>query len=321
MRKLLLFITMLIFATSQNLWASEIRIIGRHADAELLKTVVRDNLLNHDRYRRMKFATIDVKVVKKDLGRQLVAFMKARDTYLFETSIISLTRDNRVTRLEPNVTVQRMRVVLPNFPVIVNLCPDNTVQAVFATPADDIASAVEGVEQACITAENAGLKCKNLIGDQASVAAYKAYLTFCPKLKAFGNIGHGNTNGIILANNEVLDHGWFNALNDTTMDGIVTYFNSCQVHNNPLDPAIMSAGTRTFIGGDINLGIGTSEEVFKCFWEEVLVNKRRMGTALELCEQNEYPLTGAHGISGDENWFNMRIVPIPRPIPIPRPFP
>jgi hypothetical protein len=179
---------------------------------------------------------------------------------------------------------------------------------VFATPEDGIATAVQGVNQACNSARAAGYRCRTLIGGQATVAAYRAYLRHCPRLKAFGNIGHGNPQGILLHNHEVLDFNWFNSLPNTGLNNKVSYFNSCKVHNPPLETSIMNAGARTYIGGNVNLGIGTSEEVFKCFWQDALVNKKAMKPSVVDCEQNNYPSTGAHGLSGAEGSFTALIM-------------
>jgi hypothetical protein len=70
----------------------------------------------------------------------------------------------------------------------------------------------------------------------------------------------------------------------------------------------MAAGARTFIGGIINLLIGASEEVFKCFWKTVLTSSRPMGLALRGCEKANYPVANAHGISGDMGKFKAGFV-------------
>jgi hypothetical protein len=77
----------------------------------------------------------------------------------------------------------------------------------------------------------------------------------------------------------------------------------------------MQAGTRTFIGGIVNLGIGTSEEVCKCFWNKSFTTLSPMGTSLKNCESSKYPTTGDHGITGDKGvfwlskwWNNVSVV-------------
>ena len=178
------------------------------------------------------------------------------------------------------------------------------VDMVFGTPVPDIKTAREGVEAACKTAASAGYKVVKLLGKDANVANYRRYLS--GHLKAFGNIGHGNTGGIVLYDGN-LASAWFSSLAKKGLWPEVIYFNSCQVFNAPLQPAIMAAGARTFVGGKVNLKIGPSEEVFKCFWIKVLKMAAKMGMALKTCEKEKYPIQNAHGISGDLGKF----LPIP----------
>jgi hypothetical protein len=97
----------------------------------------------------------------------------------------------------------------------------------------------------------------------------------------------------------------------------VTYFNSCQVHNDPLKSAVMKAGARTFIGGIVNLLIGPSEEVCKCFWTKSLNTTINMGDALHTCEKEKYPSEGSHGITGANGPFKVPTIKCPVPL-IPR---
>ncbi len=102
-----------------------------------------------------------------------------------------------------------------------------------------------------------------------------------------------------------LSASWFQGLQNHPLAPAVLYFNSCKVHNQPLETAILGAGARTYIGGNINLGIGSSEEVCKCFWDKALVRHKRMGPSLRSCEQSHYPTAGAHGISGDQGILTL----------------
>ena len=101
-----------------------------------------------------------------------------------------------------------------------------------------------------------------------------------------------------------LSENWFQSLPADALMGTVIYFNSCQVFNPPLQPAVMHAGTRTFIGGIVNLLIGPSEEVCKCFWGRSLASQQApMGDLLTACEAQHYPDREAHGIGGDRGQF------------------
>ncbi len=157
-----------------------------------------------------------------------------------------------------------------------------------------------------------GFKSKMLLGADATVANCKQYLT-CG-LKGFVSVGHGNTNFIALADG-TLDAAWFNNVANQALKPAVVYFNSCQVHNDPLKSAVMKAGARTFIGGIVNLLIGPSEEVCKCFWGKALKTTTPMGDALQTCEKEKYPSEGAHGITGATGPFKVSIPCLRAPIP------
>jgi hypothetical protein len=173
---------------------------------------------------------------------------------------------------------------------------------IVATPVPEIPTAKAAVEAINEIAVSAGLKSKILLGADASVANYKNYLK--SGLKGFVNIGHGNTSLIVL-HDGALYASWFDGLAGRPLAPAVVYFNSCKVFNNPLQPAVMKAGARTYIGGIVNLSIGPSEAVCKCFWKKVLLQGAAMGQALKDCEKTEYHTQGAHGISGDLGRFNF----------------
>lgn len=182
--------------------------------------------------------------------------------------------------------------------------PKAAPDMVFGTPVPEIASAKSGVETAYKVAVSAGYKAVKLLGKDATVANYRNCLS--GHLKAFGSIGHGYPGGIVLYDGNLTSQ-WFSSEPRKALWPEVIYFNSCQVFNPPLQPAVMSAGARTVVGGKISLLIGPSEEVFKCFWTKVLKAAEKMGVALTTCERKNYPVANAHGISGDLGKF----LPIP----------
>jgi hypothetical protein len=176
------------------------------------------------------------------------------------------------------------------------------VDMVVSTPCDDIPTAVNAVNHIYNAARTVGLSVVKLIGDQATVARYKSYLE--SGVRGFVNIGHGNPNLIVLADG-TLSYSWFNSLTGKPLSPAVVYFNSCQVFNDPLKTSVLGAGARTFIGGIVNLLIGPSEEVCKCFWDSQFTTLTSMGTALKDCEKEKYPNEGAHGIGGDTGRFDI----------------
>jgi hypothetical protein len=176
------------------------------------------------------------------------------------------------------------------------------VDFVVSTPCDDIPTAVNAVNYIYDAARAVGLSTVKLIGSQATVATYKSYLA--SGVRGFVNIGHGNPNLIVLADGTV-PYSWFNGLTGRPLSPAVVYFNSCQVFNDPLKASVLGAGARTFIGGIVNLLIGPSEDVCKCFWDSQLTSVTSMGTALKNCEKDKYPNEGAHGIGGDTGRFDI----------------
>lgn len=186
------------------------------------------------------------------------------------------------------------------------------VNFVAATPVPEISTAKAAVDDIYNKAVAAGLSAVKLVGAAANTTNYKNYLK--SGLKGFFSVGHGYTGGIVLDDGN-LTAGWFNSLSGNPLKPAVVYFNSCQVFNNPLQPAVMAAGARTFIGGIVNLLIGPSEQVARCFWGSSLASPTSMYANLKNCEKSKYPTQGAHGISGDtgifwENkwWNNLPVV-------------
>jgi|GEM_PF-3439049 len=136
-----------------------------------------------------------------------------------------------------------------------------------------------------------------LIGSGATIENIQNNITK-PSLIGMGNIGHGNTEGIELYNG-LLDYTWFR---EQDLAGKVFFFNSCYVHNNPLEGAIMDQGygnARMFIGGEEELPIIYSECVYQDWWDYTLNDGTEMRDAYNAV-QLEYSCIGAYGFSGDE---------------------
>lgn len=269
-----------------------------------------------------EYYRVDVKIKRdRDLAPQyLVAYLLRKDIYLAEVVKVSLDENYQVSDIEFDYTnteddddEEEGRGFIEEGYVGEDFEEEASVEEgytedtyeyafdfVVATPVPDITSAKAAVEWLHKEATKAGLKSKMLLGAEASVNNYQLYLT--SGVKAFVNIGHGNPSGIVL-HDGTLSASWLQTLSAKPLSPAVVYFNSCQVHNDPLKSAAMNAGARTFIGGIVNLLIGASEEVCKCFWGKVLNSASRMDDALHQCEKNKYPKEGAHGIVGDTGPF------------------
>jgi hypothetical protein len=247
------------------------------------------------------FYRVDVKVKRNSnqQPRSLVAYLLRKDIYLAEVVKVDLQGNFKVKGLTWGYDASSE--TLQDEAEEEEESYDSQGEyggfdLVVATPVPDIPSAKDAIEYLHTISTNLGFKCKVLLGPEATVANYKSFLT--SGIKGFVNVGHGFTGGIVLADG-TLEASWFNTVAFQAVKPAVVYLNSCQVFNDPLKSAVMQSGSRTYIGGIINLLIGSSEEVCKCFWSKVLANETPMQEALVGCESEKYPVAGAHGICGD----------------------
>ena len=277
-------------------------------EEDSIAEVIRSEVLPRE---KAEYYSVKVDVRRKADGKPdyLVAYMLRKDTYTADVVRVDVDEtygvrnfqdDYHEAEEEPEAGAEEEEEEPSTEARAVSDTAYGRVEFVAATCCDDIGSAVAAVEQIHQWAQDAGLNSVMLLGEDASVANYKRYLA--SGLRGFVNVGHGNTNEIVLADGR-LTYAWLNSIGRRLCPAVV-YFNSCQVFNNPLQPAVMKAGARTFIGGIVNLGIGTSEEVCKCFWQNVLLRNAAI-SILTTCEAQNYPTTGAHGISGDLGRFNF----------------
>lgn len=267
-------------------------------DEQRIADVIRQDVLPKT---KATYHSVSVKVKRTADGspQYLIAYMLRKDTY---------TAD--VTKIDVDQTyqVQAIQEEYDNSEDIDDedeadyeegaayALQGSSLEFVAATPVPEIPTAKQAVQAIHQLALNAGLHSKVLLGPDASVANYKRYLG--SGLQGFVNIGHGYPGGIVLDDGP-LPASWFQSLSGDPLSPAVVYFNSCKVFNPPLQPAVMGAGARTYIGGIVSLLIGPSEEVCKCFWNKSLLQGDRMGDGLPGCEKAHYPDQGAHGISGD----------------------
>lgn len=238
----------------------------------------------------------------------LVAFLLRAHTYTADVAKVTLGTNYTIRKVNLDYvpTAREMKAPAAARAAVVKLPPiippKVPVQMVFGTPVDDIPTAKAAVEYLYKLGVSLGYKCVKLLGSRANLANYKKYL--CQHLLAFVNVGHGNTSGIALADG-FLFANWFASLKPESLWPEVIYFNSCQTFNPPLLTGVEKAGRRTYVAGKVNLLIGPSEEVCKCFWTKILTPRisERMGVALQTCEKANYPNPNSHGISGNTGKF------------------
>jgi hypothetical protein len=268
-------------------------------DEQQVVTSIRDQVLPTI---GIDYHSVKVKVKRKSdqSPEYMVAYMLRKDTYTADIVKIEINGNYQVKNIVRNYDDSVVGEDEEDEDSTYGEALGYAVDFVVSTPVPEIESAKAAVEEIHKLAISVGMTSQKLLGPAASVANYKNYLKL--GLKGFVNIGHGNTNCIVL-DDGILNANWFNSLIGTPLKPAVVYFNSCQVFNSPLQPAVMKSGARTFIGGIVNLGIGTSEEVCKCFWDKSFKLLKGMGANLNECEKEKYPRQGDHGISGDTGIF------------------
>ena len=270
-------------------------------DEEKISIIIRQDVLPKS---TIVYNSVSVKVERGPEGkpRSLIAYMLRKDTYSVDITKVDIDQDYNVQAIEENYDDSKgvYHEAEDESEEADAYATYDTVDFVAGTPVPEIPTAKAAVEAIVRMANNAGLTTKVLLGPDASVANYMHYLK--AGLHGFVNVGHGWPEGIVLDDGP-LHATWFKGLTNRPLTPAVVYFNSCQVHNPPLQPAVTAAGARTYIGGIVNLLIGPSEKVCQCFWNKILSQNWCMGEALADCEKSNYPEVGAHGISGDLEVF------------------
>lgn len=278
-------------------------------EEERVRQLIRDEVLvkRHEPYYQVRAS---IKSAAEGTNR-IIAYLLRANTYTADVIEITVGEGYGLTKIREGAEIADEDE--DNLAVFEFTAAYADVDFVVATPVPDIPTALNAVNNIAQIGEAAGLRVRKLIGPEATVAAYQSALS--SGIRAFFNVGHGYTGGIVLYDGN-LTHTWFNGLAGRPVSPAVVYFNSCQVFNPPLQPAVMASGARTFAGGIINLLIGPSEQVATCFWQKTLRDQTAMGTALQTCEQANYPTPGAHGISGDLGPFGVVTIKEVRKDPI-----
>lgn len=271
-------------------------------DKPRVEKIIRDYVLPQS---KGEYCLVNVRIKRdKDKKHQyLIAYMMRKDIYLVEVVKVDLDNNFKKQNIIFNYDDSKDRKEEEeDFRANEDSEYKEEYDFIASTPIPDKSSTAHAaVEYLHTQAIHAGLKSKKLLGNEATIANYKQYLT-CG-LKGFVNIGHGNADLIALYDG-TLDYNWFKHVSNGALNNEIVYFNSCRVFNNPLKDAVMNAGTRTFIGGIVDLKVGSSEQVCKHFWDKILSTQIHMDAALHQSEQEtSYPDLSAHGIAGDTGSF------------------
>lgn len=228
-------------------------------------------------------------------AKSLLVFLLSKDTYSTTIHRITLGERGEVLAVELNyqLTDADEEVERGTYAS----CPDPSVQMIFSSCEQTIPSAISAVGQAGQYAARMGYKYRVLKGNEENVAAIRSWYS-CPNLILHGRVGHGYTTGVVFADG-IMSYSAFRELPPRSMNCKALYYNSCDVHNPPLEPAIMGAGTQIFIGGNVTLEIGRSEEVFKCWMQKTLLNNEEMKPNVQRCELETGYRQGDHGVTQD----------------------
>ncbi len=230
-----------------------------------------------------------------DRPRHVLVYLLPKGSYSVTLARLSLGEDGKVVGKEMNYQLSKADQEASWVPY--GTCPDPSVQMIFSTCETGIETAVAGIDRAGELAAQMGFKYKLLKGSAENVAAIKNWYA-CPNLILHGRIGHGLESEIVLADGSLTSTA-FKSMAAGSLGCKAIYYNSCLVHNPPLDPAIMGAGAQIFIGGNVNLYIGPSEEVFKCWMQRTLVKNEVMQPNVLQCEKDTGYQQGDHGVSRD----------------------
>lgn len=236
-----------------------------------------------------------VQVIYKDnKPSYLLVYLLSSKNYSLTITKIELNAKFKSTSVIKNYRLQKQD--LQQQPKKFSACPNEAVNFVSGTPADEIPTAKAVIEQVTTMATENGYTAAKMLGDEASVENYIGWLS-CPNLKGFYNVGHGNDSGILLADGFLSHEVFKTELNAKLAARTVVLFNSCEVVNDPLKSSITEdANAQKYAGGITTLWIGPSEKASQCFWAEAFKHQE-MSPALAYCAEKHDP-TDVWGIEG-----------------------
>jgi hypothetical protein len=211
------------------------------------------------------------------------------DCYLVSDYRLDL-KDLEVVAITPDCYEQE------NDKEVCGTCPDPTVEIVISYIEDALfPGAIQHGWGTWSMAQAAGLKAALVIGYNESKQTMLNYLA-CPKLTAWGRIGHGSKDAIQMNDYKGRISASELAGLSNVIKGKTLIFNSCLCHNDPFEPAMKAAGVYFFAAGDISLS-GGKEGVFSSFFNKAIKNKMELEQAMkQAISDNNYP--NAWGYSG-----------------------
>jgi Divergent InlB B-repeat domain len=267
-----------------------------------------------------QFLQANVKVLYDDGGDpdHLLVILLSRTSWGVETLRVDVDNDYNVTGVTTGYEATAEDYA-QGASWATGTCPDSSKNMVFLTPhlSNDIPTAAASIELAASDANAAGFQAVGIVDSGITKADHLDWMA-CDNLILLGRVGHGSTNAIHFLSGDSLDlmaADVTNGMSSTDLNDTQIYYNSCQVHNNGdmLDAITNDAGAQVFIGGDVDLSIGPSEDVFNC-WLKNMVNQANTGSPSSLdgisngdgaedtltkCEYKHYLNQGQPGGSSD----------------------
>lgn len=227
----------------------------------------------------------------------LLVYMLSAKNYSLTITKINLDKSLKVVSVTPNYHLQKDDLQQqPGINKTDYPCPNEAISFVSGTPADDIPTAKEVIENVTRQAAVNGYNSQQLLGTEATIKNYISVLN-CPNLKAFFNVGHGNDSGILLWDGFLSSQVFQGELKAKLAGRAVVLFNSCEVMNDPLKSTIIEdANAQKYVGGVTTLWIGPSERASQCFWDEAF-KYQEMTPVLKYCNQKHDP-EDVFGIDG-----------------------
>lgn len=176
------------------------------------------------------------------------------------------------------------------------VCPDNSVEvvAISAYPGlGDVSKSIDAVYQIA----KSKYKAVEVLTEQADGQTYANWLS-CPNLKGFYTIGHGDNEGIMVGNDDVIDYQFFQSnLLKQKYKNTTLVFNSCEVYNHPLGSELLFGSNENkssyrknpgptayqYVGGYTSLLIGSSEDISACFLSKAMSGAKMDNDLLQGC--------------------------------------
>ncbi|MCP4748263.1 MAG: hypothetical protein GY874_19320 [Desulfobacteraceae bacterium] len=269
---------------------------AKNLDVKAIRQIIRDNFdLNDDSspYSKAKIKIVYNKYASPD---HLVIYLLDKKYYTFEIARIDLADEPFAKNVIQDYKLQdedmEQKVANPMYAS----CPDESADMVFATCETGIPTAVQTIQNMSDIASEQGYNVETLMGADENEQAVYDWLS-CDNLKLFIRIGHGSSQGI-LVDDGIVSYKYFENLSSSALNNKVLFFNSCQVLNSPLEPAIIGAGAQKFAGGKTNLTVGVAAQVLQCWFEDVTYNDASMTDSISRCN-SQTPNAGTYAISGN----------------------